>query len=75
MATYRPNLLVVILPDVAAEAREAVKLWSDTVAGVPTQCMVVIMTPSLTVRLIFSYQKLSKIRSANDQYCTNIALK
>ncbi|KAI0063474.1 Piwi-domain-containing protein [Artomyces pyxidatus] len=55
-----PNLIIVVLPDNAAEPRKIVKFWSDTKrqSVLATQCL-----------------KVSKLERANDQYYNNVALK
>ncbi|KAF9049368.1 Piwi-domain-containing protein [Hymenopellis radicata] len=34
-----PSILIVILPQIAAEAKHAVKYWGDIIQGIPTQCI------------------------------------
>jgi eukaryotic translation initiation factor 2C len=46
-APKAPSLLVVILPQTAADLRNAVKHFGDIVMGAPTQCIVSIRHPFL----------------------------
>ena len=71
--------VLMLLPENAADCRQAVKYWGDVLEGVVTQCVVSIslhapssQRPHSSLSLV---QRSPKWVDANDQYYNNVALK
>ena len=75
----KPSIVVVILPQGGNEVRREVKVWGDVRRGIPTQCVVCVVSSisynvwltRLDVKKAGNYDK----DRGRDQYCGNVALK
>lgn len=50
----KPPLIIVVLPQTAAALRKSVKVWGDTIRGVPTQIVV-----RLLIRTVYHMSHLN----------------
>ena len=81
----KPSIVIVILPQHAAEIRKAVKYWGEIRTGIPTQCVVRSSyggsCHNSAYRSIvqragkYDDPKYNHNEGAFDQYCNNVALK
>jgi hypothetical protein len=77
---HPPQLILVILPQSAADVRLRVKRWGDVARGVATQCVVrghPLVSFFCTDRVFQREGKIYKNSKylPNDQYCNNVAIK